>query len=182
MNQHIAESKKQLRKQIRELKNTVPAEEKLRKSLQVFSLLELRPYFDKCKRILAYWSMPDEVQTRDFIMKWSATKQFYLPVVKNDMLEIIPFQSENDLLSGAAFGIMEPQGNPITDLALIDLVIVPGVAFDFTMNRLGRGKAYYDKLLKDVNAMKTGVCFDFQMVDNVPADVYDVKMDDVIFA
>ncbi len=62
----------------------------------------------------------------------------------------------------------------------IDLIIVPGIAFDKSLNRLGRGKAYYDKLLKDSKAIKIGVCFDFQLLESVPVDKYDVKMDLII--
>jgi len=81
---------------------------------------------------------------------------------------------------GQSFGILEPEGESFTELQDIDLIIVPGVAFDKNNNRLGRGKAYYDKLLNYVNCHKYGVCFDFQLVPNVPADQHDVKMDKVI--
>lgn len=62
----------------------------------------------------------------------------------------------------------------------IDVILVPGVAFDAYGNRLGRGKGYYDKILKQTNAYKIGVCFDFQFIENVPTEVHDVKMDKVV--
>ena len=77
--------------------------------------------------------------------------------------------------------ISGPTGDVFEQIDSIDLIIVPGIAFDKNMNRLGRGKAYYDKLLKDTNAFKAGVCFDFQIIQRVPAESHDVKMDDVIF-
>lgn len=60
------------------------------------------------------------------------------------------------------------------------MIIVPGVAFDNNNNRLGRGKAYYDKLLKESKSYKVGVCFDFQLIEEVPVDEYDIKMDLII--
>ena len=81
---------------------------------------------------------------------------------------------------GVAFGIDEPIGNVYDNPEKIDLIVVPGVAFDKKNNRLGRGKAYYDKLLKTANTFKVGICFDFQLIDSVPVDKYDIKMDLVI--
>ena len=62
----------------------------------------------------------------------------------------------------------------------IDLVVVPGVAFDKNLNRMGRGKGYYDGLLPKIKAPKVSICFDFQIVDNVPVDNRDVIMDLVV--
>jgi len=62
----------------------------------------------------------------------------------------------------------------------IDLVIVPGVAFDRTGNRLGRGGGYYDKFLAGANATKIGLAFSSQIVDDVPVEAHDVPVDYVI--
>ena len=63
----------------------------------------------------------------------------------------------------------------------MELIIVPGVAFDRHNNRMGRGRGFYDRLLKSTpNAYKVGVGFDFQMVDNVPVEPFDVPMNKVI--
>ena len=62
----------------------------------------------------------------------------------------------------------------------IDLVIVPGIAFDKQNNRMGRGKAFYDGILNKLSGVKVGVCFRFQIVENVPTDEHDIKMNYVI--
>ena len=55
------------------------------------------------------------------------------------------------------------------------------MAFDRAKHRLGRGKGYYDRFLSNVpNIYKIGVCFDFQKVDNVPSDDFDIPMDEVL--
>lgn len=59
-------------------------------------------------------------------------------------------------------------------------MVVPGIAFDKENNRLGRGRGYYDKLLKAANAIKVGVCFEFQFFDRIPTEEFDVKMNYVI--
>ena len=84
------------------------------------------------------------------------------------------------MLAGSAFEIYEPVDLFTDSLNSIDFIIVPGVAFDNQKNRLGRGKAYYDKLLKNTKAFKAGVCFGFQLLDSVPVNSFDEKMDLVI--
>jgi 5-formyltetrahydrofolate cyclo-ligase len=100
--------------------------------------------------------------------------------VDEDTMLIKEYKSENQLISGDLYGIPEPDGPEFTDYNLIDFVIVPGVAFDRNNNRMGRGKAYYDKFLKHLTAYKSGICFDFQLVNEVPSDENDISMDIVI--
>ena len=79
------------------------------------------------------------------------------------------------------FHILEPQGAPFTDSDAIDIVLVPGMAFDAAGHRLGRGRGYYDRLLAAHPAWhKVGVCFPFQRVAEVPIDAHDVSMDEII--
>jgi 5-formyltetrahydrofolate cyclo-ligase len=124
--------------------------------------------------------MSDEVFTHDFVLDQASNKTIILPVVKDDELELKVFSGLENMVVGKAFGIEEPVGESFKRLDEIDLIIVPGVAFDKMNNRLGRGKAYYDKLLKQTKAYKVGVCFDFQHIDHVPVDQFDVRMDLVI--
>ena len=68
-----------------------------------------------------------------------------------------------------------------TDLGAVEMIVVPGVAFDREGNRMGRGRGFYDRLLKSTpRAMKVGVCYDFQMIEDVPVEPHDVKMDCVV--
>ena len=70
----------------------------------------------------------------------------------------------------SGFGIKEPTGETFLEYDKIDLVIVPGVAFDRTLNRMGRGKGFYDRLLPKIKAPKVAVCFDFQLMEKIPAN------------
>ncbi|MDA3954807.1 MAG: 5-formyltetrahydrofolate cyclo-ligase [Bacteroidales bacterium] len=176
----INQQKKEIRKQIKKLNDVVSIEDKKSKSKNIFKQIEDLNEFVKSEIIMLYWSMNDEVYTHDFIQKWANTKQIILPSVKGDKLELKFFTGIDDLVKGDSYGIGEPSGEIITNSDKIDLIIVPCVAFDKQNNRLGRGKAYYDKLLTTTKAYKIGVCFDFQLLDSVPVDVHDVKMDIVI--
>jgi 5-formyltetrahydrofolate cyclo-ligase len=62
----------------------------------------------------------------------------------------------------------------------VELAIVPGIAFDRSNHRLGRGRGYYDRLLPQLNSYILGICFDFQLFDAIPYDEYDVPMDEVV--
>lgn len=145
----------------------------------VFALLEGLPVFTTASNIFIYNSLPDEVQTMNFIQKWNDTKNFYLPVMKGDSLVFRKFHPHTTF-SRASLNVLEPDGDDFTNYSDVDIVIVPGVAFDMNMNRMGRGKGYYDRFLSKVDLIKIGVCFNFQLFDNIPSDTHDIKMDYVI--
>lgn len=176
----IMDEKKALRIEIRQLKRACPLEERRRKSLSVWEAVERDEVFQQAETVLAYWSMDDEVYTHDFVNKWAGSKTLLLPCVKGDELELRYFDGEERLQPGEGYAIPEPVGELFADWGKIDLILVPGVAFDKSGNRLGRGKGYYDKVLKQTGAYKLGVCFDFQLVECVPVEPHDVKMDRVV--
>jgi 5-formyltetrahydrofolate cyclo-ligase len=90
--------------------------------------------------------------------------------------------SENfETLLPGAFGILEPPvSSAIIPLNQLDFVLVPGVAFDLSGRRLGRGKGFYDRLLANVNSsdcIKCGIAADEQIVAGIPAEPHDISMD-----
>lgn len=180
MNTDILELKKQLRKDIRERKKAVDKQKMLQDSEKIFEIIERIPDFVAAKTVLAYWSLPDEVYTHDFIMKWYKEKKIVLPLVVGETLDLKFFSGHDCMEAGISFGILEPHKGEDANLVNIDFGIIPGMAFDLKGNRMGRGKGYYDKLFKQKKMYKVGVCFDFQIVDSVPTDEYDVSMDLVV--
>lgn len=148
-------------------------------SAEIFTALEAHPAFRAARIVLLYYSLKDEVNTHEFVRKWSREKQILLPVVVGDDLELRIYTGPEDLTTGA-YGIEEPTGALFTDYATIDFAVIPGVAFDAAGNRLGRGKGYYDRLLPHLTAFKAGICFSFQLVEEVPAEPFDIRMDAVI--
>lgn len=123
--------------------------------------------------------MKDEVHTHTFIEKWRTEKQVLLPVVKGEVLELRLYTGPEQMKTGA-YGISEPEGLPFENHEIIDLIIVPGVSFDLKGYRLGRGKGYYDRLLPSLSGKKIGVCFSFQLVEDIPTETFDIPMDQVI--
>lgn len=146
----------------------------------VLTALEAHPAFETADTVLLYHSLPDEVSTHAFVQKWSTLKRVLLPVVVGSDLELRLYTSPEDLKPGT-YGILEPVGEAFADYEAVQFVAVPGVAFDRQGNRLGRGKGYYDRLLPLLtNAFRAGVCFPYQLVEEVPAEPFDVRMHCVI--
>ena len=171
--------KAELRKYIKQQK-ALHTTEAATASTAIMQQLEQDEHFLSAQTILMYYSLPDEVDTHDFINRWCQEKQIVLPVVVGDDLELRHFTTTEELKTGC-FGIAEPTGDLYTDYDRIDLVIVPGVAFDREGNRLGRGKGYYDRLLPKLpNAYKIGICYPYQLVKEVPTEVTDIQINKVI--
>ena len=173
--------KQELRRQIRTAKKAVPFCEKLTRSASIMQQVETLPQFVQANTVLLYWSMDDEVQTHDFVNRWYKDKTLLLPCVDGDDLRLRQYTGPECMQAGEQFGIGEPTGPEFTDLESIDMIIVPGVAFDSEGNRMGRGRGFYDRLLSTTpNAFKVGVAFGFQMVEQVPTEPFDIKMNKVI--
>ena len=173
--------KKELRKQIRAAKNAVPFCEKLQRSESIMRQVEQLEAFRKAHTVLLYWSMDDEVQTHDFVNRWYKEKQLLLPCVDGDNLILRQYTGPECMHAGEQFGIGEPTGEAFEKLDAIDMIMVPGVAFDKHNNRMGRGRGFYDRLLKTTpNACKIGVAFRFQILDTIPTEPFDVAMDKVV--
>lgn len=127
---------------------------------------------------MLYASLPDEVQTLDFLNEWKSQKQIILPtVVGND---IIPVELTTDCsMTEGDFHILEPENNPYN--GPLDLIVVPGMAFDRNGHRLGRGKGFYDRFLIKYPDVKTiGICFDFQLLEEIPVEPHDRVVNEVL--
>ena len=170
--------KKELRSYIKTLKKQHSKESLLEQSKLILNKLENNKSFIEAKTVMLYSSLPDEVYTHDFLEKWRNEKKIILPTVVGD--DIIPVELSKDTeFAIGDFNILEPQNNEYT--GDYDLIVVPGVAFDKNGNRIGRGKGYYDRFLcKHLNVNRIGICFDFQLVEEVPTEDNDIKMNEVI--
>ena len=170
--------KKELRAHIKALKKQHTKEQLLEQSEKIMAKLEGHPDFVAAHKVMLYNALPDEVQTQAFLEKWHLKKTIILPTVVGD--DIIPVEYAKDTSFAVGdFNIMEPQNEPYK--GGFDLIVVPGMAFDRAGNRLGRGRGYYDRFLaKHPDVKRIGICFDFQLVDEVPAEPFDIRMDEVI--
>ena len=133
--------------------------------------------------VLLYHSLPDEVQTSELLRTLlNKGKTLLLPKITGDgLMELRIYNGEHDLCVGK-YGIKEPTGEAYTYYNNIDVAVIPGVAFDVEGNRLGRGKGYYDRILPLLtSAYKIGLCFSFQIADNIPTETHDMKVDEVLY-
>lgn len=178
--EEINSRKKELRRLIKERKKNFSPEKAFSDSEKIFNQIESLQQFKQADVVLAYWSLSDEVMTHHFIKKWAGQKKFVLPIVVGDTLEIRAFNGLESMVTSQSFGILEPKTEELVDPKVVDFAIIPGVAFDRKGNRLGRGKGYYDRFLKETNAFKVAVGYDFQILDEVPVSSFDVPVDLVI--
>lgn len=172
-------TKAELRKLVKTRIKNMTEEEKKKESEDVMMKLENTQQFKSAKTILLFHSLPDEVCTHELIEKYASKKKILLPVIDGEKWHIREYKG--DLKTGE-YNIQEPTGVNYYDYGSIDLVVVPGVCFDKDKGRVGRGKGYYDRILKEIKAFKIGVCFDCQLLSKVPAEEWDVKMDQVMTA
>lgn len=159
-------------------------------SQPIVQRLLAHPKVQQADTIILYHSLPDEVYTHallDTLLKQG--KRILLPKVMSEtQMTLHEYYGPNSLTKGA-FGILEPNNDneKISVKIKVNVIIVPGVAFDRQGNRLGRGKGYYDRLLVDftttsfAHIYKIGVCFPFQVVESIPHSFFDIPMDEVVF-
>ena len=171
-------SKKDLRQMIRLRKQKHSAAE----SPALLAALQSESHYANARTLLLYRALPDEVQINPLFDGLIAQgKTILLPRVVSDTDMELRLYTGVDSLQAGAFGIMEPTGPLYTDYAAIDVAVIPGMAFDADGHRLGRGKGYYDRFLPLIpRAYKIGLCFPWQLVDEVPSDAHDIMMDGVI--
>ncbi len=161
--------------------------DRIAKSSQICQQLLANPAFLKAKTVLLYAALPGEVETFAMITETIKLKKITaLPIVDTKMKMLIPtvVTSMDDLREGS-YGILEPNAHaPQLNPTDLDVVVVPGLAFDRHNNRLGRGIGYYDRFLSGLPGLShtIGLAFDFQISDCLPVEGHDVPVNTVIAA
>lgn len=172
--------KKKQRQQAKAVRNSIS--ERLDKSSRIAdNFLRLSEY-ERAKTVMSYASFSSEVST-DIINKAVKMdgKRLVLPVCKVEEVELVPvlISDETELESGA-YGITEPTVGEIIKKSEIDIVILPGLAFDKSGGRLGYGKGYYDRFLAGGGAMKIALAFSEQIIDKVVCESFDLPVDIIV--
>jgi len=178
--------KESIRKRILSLRNSQSPFRAITKSYRIKEKLFRLPGFIKAKTILFYVSTKDEVETKYMIKEaLSLCKRVVVPIsdVKNKKLILSELKSLDELEPGA-FNILEPKKEFFRPVSLedIDLVIVPGVAFDKKGNRIGYGKGFYDRFLRSLrkDIPSIGLSYEFQIVDKIPVNDKDVIVNKIV--
>ena len=173
--------KNQLKESILEKRNSLSQAEILEKSRKIEDCLFSLQQYKNAKTIMFFVSFNSEVNTHNMIKNSLKNKTVIVPKVVNNEIEPSIIIDFDNLISSGKFGILEPIEAMKIAYKNIDLVLVPGIAFDIEGHRIGYGFGYYDKFLKKVpKAVKIGLCFDFQVVDKVPREEHDVPVDLIV--
>lgn len=183
------EEKKALRKDLIAQRKALTPDEVYKKSKFITDKVLALEEFNQAKAVMLYYAYQNEVLTEDLINHClSCGKTVSLPVMKDnpDRIEAYIINRKEDCRKKEKYVILEPDPETCKQQAIqdIDLIIVPGVAFDKSGNRLGFGKGYYDKFLinKSEKTTSIGICYEFQMLDSLPITSHDVCVDRVLTA
>ena len=175
--------KDEIRKQILEKRSSLSLEEVNKKSELIIE--NLAPYLKNAQNIMIFMDMKNEVRITKLIELYPEKNFFISKIVnsKNREMKINKY-NENELVLHK-FGYYESSSDDFYDEKILDIVIVPALAFDSSKNRIGFGGGYYDTFLnkvrgKNKNTLFIGVCYDFQMIEEVPIEGHDVTLDFVI--
>ena len=178
------ESKSQLRKRVLNVRNNMSKEDVKKNSNAIMDKITSLDIYKQSKVVFIYMDFKNEVITSNLIKHMlSEKKRVVIPYTDSINTVLIPSEitKESDLKQNS-FGYYEPKSILPVNIEEIDLVIVPGVVFDKNLNRIGFGKGYYDKILNRLkpSAKKVALAHDFQVLEDIPAEEHDVKMDMII--
>ena len=175
--------KDKIRRKILEKRNNLSTEEVEKKSDLIIE--NLGKFIKNAENIMIFMDMKNEVRITK-LMKLYPEKSFFIPKItdsKNREMKINKYK-ENELVLHK-FGYYESSSSDFYNENILDIVIVPAIVFDFEKNRIGFGGGYYDTFLKKVReknkkVLFVGVCYDFQIVDEVPTESHDMILNFIV--
>lgn len=175
--------KKELRKKYLALRNSKGVNELKQASINIIKNLYSLDEFLNARTIMVYVSFGGEVETKDLIKRLlEAGKRVCTPLcnAKDVSLTAKEITNFSDLKPGS-YGILEPlETSCVVAKNEIDFILVPGCVFSKDGHRIGYGKGYYDRFLKDSSAVTCGLCYDFCLLDSLPFENTDVPLDIII--
>lgn len=184
MPESLTEQKSALRNRLRALLSELTRAQREEAAVEICARLIEQPAWKNARSVLLFASLPDEPNIRPLLHaaldagkltvlpRFNAATGGYEAAVVRDLAK--------DFTEGK-FGILEPgPACAVADLKRLDLILVPGVAFDWQGHRLGRGKGFYDRLLAEVSGKTCGVGFDQQVVATLPVEPHDVRLNCIL--
>lgn len=177
--------KKVLRQNMIKIRDEIKKENRIVADLDIKNKLINTSFYQKSKNIFIYIGFGSEIDTAVYINKFLKDgKRIFVPRVsdKSRIMEAVEITSLEDLIKNK-YGILEPSCEiSAANKELIDLVILPGVAFDERGGRLGYGGGYYDTFLQDIsmNVVKIALAYELQIINSIPLEEHDIKADYII--
>lgn len=177
----IKNDKRSVRKKIAALKKELSEAEICERSENILKKLYATDVFKNAERVYTYVNYNQEINTKSLIEHCLLLgMEVLVPRVDGESMEFYRIGSLDELSPGA-YGIPEPVKAKLPDSICKGLMIMPGMAFDSHKHRIGYGGGFYDKyLIKHPSFFKVALCYDFQILDSIPAEEYDIPADMVI--
>jgi len=173
--------KKEIRTKALAARDSLQPGQRTAKSREIEERLFSLPEFRSARIILFFASFRSEVETSSMIRRaLAAGKRTVLPKVVGRELALYEIGDRDNDVSPGAWGIPEPRETRPIRLDEIDLILVPGAAFDEQGNRLGYGAGFYDKLLSAFTKTTAALAFEAQIVPQVPAEPHDVPIKKIV--
>lgn len=170
--------KNQIRKINKMKRLALTSEQAAEKSLKASSYFLESDIYKNAMQIMLYMPIGNEIDTSCIIEKaLKDDKKVILPVTDEASGRITPcYIDKNTKYRVGAFSVKEPLEKEVADISKVDVIVVPGIAFDKNGVRVGFGKGCYDMLLRNNFAIKVGFCYDFQIYDKIVAEEHDIPM------
>jgi len=150
-------------------------------SLAVARRLAAIPAYVTAESLAVYVSFGAEIETHDLIRQWlAAGRPVCIPTFNDGGYCLAAIQDFDRDLQAGHLAILEPKLVRPVPVTRPHVWLVPGLAFDRTGNRLGRGKGYFDALLACAPGVKIALTHDFQLLNEVPTEAHDVRMDFIV--
>ena len=182
MNTDKHELKAELRKNIRAAVERISPAVRAVESIELCDRLE--PQLRSAHTVLFFAPLADELDVWPLLEKFLATGKICALPFFDSATQTYSARRVQNLASDISigkFGVREPAENcPEIPPEKFDLILAPGVAFDWNGNRLGRGRGFYDRLLKQIRGVKCGVGFDFQLLGKIPTEPHDARMNFIV--
>lgn len=179
--------KEQLRRHVRQILASLP-DNRVATDSRICSQLESLADSTTADSLAAFMAIRGEPDTTPFLTRWLASgRRLFLPryMTGTGSYELVPVRNLTADLVPGRYNILEPNPTipgiyPPFTASLISLWLVPALAFDRSGNRLGRGKGFYDRLLAHADGVKVGVAYDCQLVDAIPSEPHDMRMNRIV--
>ena len=182
---HENPDKKEIRKNMISKRDNILKEAKEIMDKNIILKLKESEYYKKSKNIFIYLGFGSEIDTMSYIQEFiNEGKHIFIPRtdIKTKKMEAVEITSLEGLKENK-YGILEPDDSKEEFCKNnLDLIILPGVAFDLVGKRIGYGGGYYDRYLENIDKkiIKVALIYDFQLLENVPAEEHDIKADYII--
>jgi 5-formyltetrahydrofolate cyclo-ligase len=175
-------AKRELRARMGAVRRVLPVAACAQRAERATARVLQLPEFEQARTVVGYSAVRKELDPSNLLMAAAkAGKRVGLPRVQDDRLELRVFRA-GDALEESGLGILEPLASaPLIEHREVDLIVVPGLAFDTRGHRIGYGSAFYDRLLPHLSrAFRVGFVYDFQLVPELPNSAHDVAVHCVV--